>query len=195
MSSEARKVFDIEEQKAKEIIAAIKASAPVIPLIREWGRYEKELYNVTVKIEELHKITDAIAITIEAVEDDSLKEQLQRELNTRVINHNVAKIRESELQDICKNIEKEVISYQKYARIHDWVTLDNLKEALKLEPFEEEKDLFSIMFFIYNRNSVESSKEKEKSFIKDRYSINKEICSFILQDWNTMLDSLKSNKI
>lgn len=195
MNSEARKVFDVEEQKAKEIITAIKAIAPVIPLIREWGRFEKELYNVTVKIEELHKITDAIAITIEAVEDDSLKEQLQRELNTRVINHNVAKIRESELQDICNNIEKEVISYQKYARIHGWVTLDNLKEALKLEPFEEEKDLFSIMFFIYNRNSVESSKEKEKSFIKDRYSINKEICSFILQDWNTMLDSLKSNKI
>lgn len=195
MSSEARKVFDIEEQKAKEIIAAIKAVAPVIPLIREWGRYEKELYNVTVKIEELHKITDAIAITIEAVEDDSLKEQLQRELNTRVINYNVAKIRESELQDICNNIEKEVISYQKYARIHGWVTLDNLKEALKLEPFEEDKDLFSIMFFIYNRNSMESSKEKEKSFIKDRYSINKQICSFILQDWNTMLDSLKSNQI
>lgn len=195
MSGEARKVFDIEEQKAKEIITAIKAAAPVIPLIREWGRYEKELCDLTVKIKELQKVIDAIAITIESVEDNSLKEQLQKEVDIRVTNYNVAKIREGELQGICKNIEEEVISYQKYAKLHGWVTLDNLKKALELEPFEEDKDLLPVMFFVYNRNSMQAGSEKERAFIQVRYSMNDKIWTFVFKDWNTMLESLKSNLI
>lgn len=195
MSNEARKIFDIEEQKAKEIIAAIKAVAPVIPLIREWGRHEKELCDLTVKIKELQKVTDAIAITIESVEDKSLKQQLQREYDLKVTNHNIAKKREIELQGICKNMELEVISYQKYAKLHGWVTLDNLKKALELEPFEKDEELLSIMFFIYNRKTSNVDSSKEKTFIEHRFSEKQKMFYFILDGWNKMLDSLKANKI
>lgn len=195
MSSEARKVFDVEEQKAKEIITAIRAVASVIPLIRDWGKYQTELYDVTEKLKELDEIIDAMAITINSIEKDSLKQQLQIELHERNENYNIHKMREMELQGICENIEKEVISYQKYAKLHGWATFDDLKKALELEPFEEYEDLLSIMFFVYNRNSSNSSNEKEKLFIEDRYSINNEKSSFIFKDWNEMLESLKSNLI
>ena len=195
MSSEARKVFDVEEQEAKEVITVIKAVAPVISLIRDWGRYEKEFYDVTHKLKELKKIIDAMKITIESVKDNSLKQQLQIELHTRIENYDTYETRERNLRGTCTIIEKQVILYRKYARNHGWVTLDNLKKALKLEPFEEYEDLLSIMFFVYNRNSSNSSNEKEKLFIEDRYSINNEKSSFIFKDWNEMLESLKSNLI
>ena len=38
MSEQARKTFNVKEQKAKDVLAAIQTVKPVITLIREWGK-------------------------------------------------------------------------------------------------------------------------------------------------------------
>ena len=43
MSEQARTVFDIEEQKAKDVLAAIKVVKSVLPIIREWGKKKKNI--------------------------------------------------------------------------------------------------------------------------------------------------------
>ena len=195
MSEQARKVFNIEEQKAKDVLAAIKAIMPVISLIREWGKVEQEYEQIADANRKLSKEIESIKHVIGlAFSEGQLKKDLLKILEEKSSKYKVDTKKEEELKSICDNMEREVISYQNYAEGFDWITKSVLQELFKLDTFGKEK-FFSMMFLLLNANaSYEVRKIVELQYfdcIKE-YRIN---CLVSSGGWNYMLEKLKANEL
>ena len=195
MSKQARKVFDIEEQKAKDVLAAIKTIMPVISRIREWGKVEKEYKQIATNNEQLFKEIESIKHVIGlAFSEGQLKKDLSKILEEKSSKYKVDTKKEEELKIVCNVMEIEVISYQKYAGVFDWITKKCLEKVLELNTFNKEEFL-SMMFLLLNANvSYEVRKILELKYSNRirEYRINYLVSS---DGWNYMLEKLKANEL
>ena len=120
MSEQARKGFNIEEQKAKDVLAAIKAIKPVISLIREWGKVEQEYVQISEDNKKLSKEIESIEHVIGlAFSEGQLKKDLSKILEEKSSKYKVDTKKEEELKSVCDDMEREVVSYQNYAEGFD----------------------------------------------------------------------------
>lgn len=84
MSEQSRKMFDIDEQKAKDVLAAIQAVKPVLSLAREWGIKTRTYTQVTEDNERLSEEIESIKYVIGLTCTGSmLAEELNKVLNEK----------------------------------------------------------------------------------------------------------------
>jgi len=194
MSEKARTVFNIEEQKAKDVLAAIKVVQPVLSIIRYWGVKEKEYEKVSENNAELAKQMESIAhvcgLTCEGL---ALKEELSQLLKDKSSKHKEFSQREKELKCICTDLEEEVILYQKYAKMFSWIDKDIIEKVLNLNNFDNKEEFLSMMFLFLNAGISYYNLKPLNFFIgKEGYYTNVLLSS---GGWNNMLKYLKSNKL
>lgn len=190
MSENARTVFNIEEQKAKDVLAAIQTVKPVISLIREWGKITKEytqLKEDNAKLsEEIASIKKVIALTCTGL---TLQNDLWQIVNNKSSEYEEAKEKEEELKSIYDNMEKEIIFYREYVNLFNWVDKNIVEEVVKLNDFENKEEFLSMIFLFLNANV-------SKYNLKPLYCfIGREGYCAIHNGWNWMLDKLKSNEL
>lgn len=192
MSEQARKRFDIEEQREKDLLQVVKNITPVIPLIREWGKTEKKL-SITEKEEErLKEEIGALDMTIKLLKGD-IRVALAREHDQRC--EELRKIREQceELRNACEDFESEVHSYERYTELYNW---GKIFQLLNSDTFQNNEEVLALMFLIYNggaytmkmNNFFLSSSLLNKKFNDQKYRA-------LTHGWDTMLEALKANEI
>lgn len=194
MNEQARTVFNIEEQKAKDVLAAIQVVHPVISIIREWGKVEQEYektvnYNIKLS-EEIKSIKYVLGITCTA---DELKERLSEILEDKFSEYKTSMQKEEKLKIICDDMENEVILYQQYANMYTWIKKNNIKRILDIKSFEDKEEYLSLMFLLLNANLAYYDLRTLYYFNdREEYQINSLISC---NGWNNMLKKLKSNEI
>lgn len=194
MSEQARKVFNIEEQKAKDVLAAIKTVQPVLSIIREWGVKEQEYKHVSENkkklSEEISSLKHVIGLTCKGLD---LEKDLSEMLETRSSEYEVSLKGEEKLKGICKDLEGEVLLYQEYAKMFTWIDNNVIEEILKLNNFEDKEEFLSMIFLFLNAKVLYYNLEPLHCFIdKEGYHINALTSS---NGWNWMLNQLKLNKL
>lgn len=186
MSEQARKVFYIEEQKAKDVLAAIKAIEPVISLIRVWGKTEQELLTAEQEEKRLKEEIDAIDVTIKLLTGDIVG-ALAEEHDKRCRAYRETQGKCEELREKCKNFEAEVISYQEYVKLYNWENT-----YIKPYSFETKEEILALLFYLYNVKFTNDS--IIKSLFLQKW-FNNQSCYYLEDGWNRMLEGLKANKI
>ena len=185
MSENARTVFNIEEQKAKDVMAAIKVVQPALSLIREEGKIKKEYIQLkedNAKLsEEITSIKKVIALTCTGL---TLQNDLWQIVNNKSSEYEESKEREEELKIIYDNMEKEVILYQEYAKLFNWVDNNVIEEVLKSNDFEEKEKFLAMMFLFLNSNISKYNLGPLHCFA------GREGYHAIHQGWNWMLNKL-----
>ena len=194
MSENARTVFNIEEQKAKDVMAAIKAVQPVLSLIREGGKVKKEytqLREDNVKLsEEIASIKKVIELTCRGL---SLEKDLMQILNNKSSEYEKSKKREEELKCIYDNMGKEVTLYQEYANMFNWIDKSIIEKVLNLSNFEDKEEYLSMMFLFLNAGISDYYLEPLNCFMfKEGYYLN---CFMSSGAWNWMLNKLLLNEL
>lgn len=192
MSEQARKVFDIEEQQAKDVLSAIEVVQPVLSIIREWGKITKEYTKLTednVKLsEEIASIKKVIGLTCSGL---SLEKDLMQILNNKSSEYEKSKKREEEFKCVYDNLEKEVILYQEYAKFFNWINKSIIEKVLNLRNFEDKEEYLSMMFLFLNAGISDYYLEPLKcSMFSERHYYIK-----VSGGWNWMLDRLLLNEI
>lgn len=191
MSEQARQVFDLEEQKAKDVLAAIKTIVPVIPLIREWGKVEQELYAAKNEEKKLREEIAALSRIGKLIPDISIIDEISGECNKRFEKSTEVKVKCKELQTKYDEYEQQVILYQKYVSLFEWVLYPHITRVSNLYSFEEDDEVLAILFFWYNQNKKTTHYQLSQIL---RLS-NKQLPEFLLQGWNAMLAALKENEV
>lgn len=194
MSEQARKVFNIEEQKAKDVLAAIKTVQPVLSIIREWGVKEQEYKHVSENnkklSEEISSLKHVIGLTCKGLD---LEKDLSEILETRSSEYEVSLKGEAELKCICDKLEGEVLLYQEYAKMFSWIDKDIIEKVLNLNNFDDKEEFLSMMFLFLNASISYYNLKPLNLFIgKEGYYTNVFLSS---GGWNNMLEYLKSNKL
>ena len=190
MSQQARTVFNIEEQKAKDVLAAIKVVQPVISLIREWGNITKEytqLKENNAKLsEEITSIRKVIALTCTGL---MLQNDLCQIVDKKSSEYEESKEKEEELKDIYDNMEKEIITYREYADLFNWIDQNIVEKVVKLNNFEDQEEFLSMIFLFLNANV-------RKYYLKPlNCFVGRKGFSAIHNDWDWMLEKLIANEI
>lgn len=195
MNKEIRKPFSLEEQRAKDLLAAIKTVTPVIDLIREWGKQEKEYNEVMEKEKALSKEIESIKYVLGiAYTGGELKDSLSTLLEKKETSYKEVSEQVKELKAICDSYENEVISYQDYVDLFT-VDEDIILNVLELKLLKTKDEGLAIVFFIYNHNFFESRRLKAglPFFFKDCEGLMFRLLSN--ESWNKMLSELKEGKI
>jgi len=191
MSTEERKVFDIEEQEVKDVSSVIKTITPVISIIREWGKEEKEFKAVQEKSSNLLCEIDAIDRTINVFDDktSTIYKVLVEECNKRTDRYNKLEGRRINLQKLCSNLEKEVVSYRNYARLFNWVT-DGIIDGIRASNLiESEEECLTLLFFMHNiYTPYETGRAAIKCYLASK-GMNPERLNL---EWNDFLKYLKN---
>ena len=191
MSQQARTVFNIEEQKAKDVLAAIKVVHPVLAIIREWGVKEKDYEKVSEYNVELSKQMDSIATVCGlACKGLPLEQKLSQMLKNKASEHNETCKRESELKRICDDLEGEVVLYQEYAQMFSWIDKSIIEKVLHLSNFEDKEEYLSMMFLFLNAGISDYNLEPLKWSVFNERSYYIRLSS----GWNWMLEKLKANE-
>lgn len=194
MSEQARQVFNLKEQKAKDVLAAIQVVKPALSLAREWGRKTIEYTQLTKDNARLANEIESIKHVISLTSTGStLAEELKEVLNEKSSEHEASLKKEEELKKIYEDMEREIILYQEYAKQFDWIDQNILRLVLKLNNFEDKEEYFSMMFLLLNANISEFNLEPLCYFInKEGYYANVLISS---RGWNWMLEKLVANEL
>lgn len=190
MSEQARQVFDLEEQKAKDVLAAIKTIVPVISLIREWGKVEKELESAKKEKTRLTKEIASIGKTLGVLSGTAIIDDLAEERNKRCRMCAEVKEKGEELQRKYDEYEQQVISYQNYASLFGGRHVFARQRVLEQNSFEGKDELLAMLFFLYNKEDGFGFQERfqVESRFRDR------LPRAFLDDWNSMLAVLKANE-
>lgn len=183
MSEQARTVFDIEEQKAKDVLAAIKVVKSVLPIIREWGKKEEKYKNLSTYNQKLSEQIRSINLTIAETDNRHLY-PLLKDKNSE---YDESSKREAELKCICDNLEGEVFLYQKYAKIFSWIDKSIIEKVLNLNNFKDKEEYLSMMFLLLNADISEYNLKPMNQ--RSYYYIG------FTYGWNWMLNKLKQNEI
>ena len=190
MSTEERKMFDLMEQQRSDIFTVVKIISPVIPLISEWGKAEREYEKVCGEVKKISKEIKTIKDALEILSGDQIIEALNVALKEKCDAHNQLYKKREELKQVCDNFEIEVIEYQNYAKMFEgWMSTNNL-DRMDWSKLKTQKQCFAILFLGFhaakhNRSAVLTIKANlaRKNFNGD-----------ILQnEWNYMLKYLKNN--
>jgi len=191
MSTEERKVFDIEEQEVKDVSSVIKTITPVISIIREWGKREKEFKTAQEEVANLLCEINAIEGTITVLSDknSTVHQELVKELNKRDDMYNKAKKRRDNLQILCGNLEEEVISYRNYARLYNWVTDATINTTIHNNLIESEEAYLAVIFFMHNiYTPYEPTRAAINGYLASK-GMNPEVLNI---EWNDFLRYLKN---
>lgn len=187
MSENTRKVFDSREEEVKDLSLVIQTITPVISLIREWGRTERKLSNTAKKMRSLEEENDALDATIKLVKGDIVS-ILAKEHDKRC--EALKKIREK-LENACEDFEGEVISYQEYTQRYKWATASHIEMLLKSNSCMDYEWTLALIFLVHNNKSINLFEwNRLVEYIQENV---KE--TFLIEDWNTMLEALKENRI
>lgn len=191
MSEQARKAFDLEEQQAKDVLAAIKTMVPVISLIREWGKVGQELQEANNEEMRLEEEIASIGKTLGMLSGKAIIDDLAEERNKRCRRH--AKIKEKceKLQHKYDEYEREVMSYQNYASLFGVKYVRGIYIALEQNSFNGKDEFLALFFFLHNKEG--GIEFYERSHVKDRF--DKRLNSILLCDWNAVLAALKANEV
>lgn len=188
MSTETRQAFNLSNQKEKDILAAVKTITPVISIIREWGKAEREISEVKGKLKKNnaeYQRLSSIADRITEIGKNALNIAFERNYEER----KKLSERVNKLQEVCNNFEKQVINYQNYVRTFKHVEGNIIQMIQGSNLFENEEDsVCFLVFFIYNID--EDLRKYEYLFNKvSSYFEEKQIeCS-----WTNILQYLKNN--
>lgn len=186
MSEQARQVFKIVEQRSKDTLRVIKTIAPVISIIREWGKVERELSEIDEKIKELKIQKEGLTKALDIISDEYAKLAIEKQLSKVTSELMQSCLTKNELRERCKIHEDEVISYQEYAKLYNWInTIDIEKAIINGEEF------LAIMFLVYNRGI---NSDCEFDYIRKKFPQKVQSYAY-LRRWNRMLESIKENKI
>ena len=192
MSQQARKVFDIEEQKAEDVLAAIKVVQPVLSIIREWGGKTQEYTKLTEDnsrlSNEIASIKHVVGLTCTL---STLAEELCEILDNKTLVYKESIKKEEELKNICSDMEKEVLLYQEYAKLFSWIDRSTIEKLLNLSHFSEKEEYLSMMFLLLNAGISHHNLEplKWSKFTDRSYYIR------LNGGWNWMLEKLMANEL
>lgn len=195
MSEQARTVFNIEEQKAKDVMAAIKVVQPVLSIIRKWGKVTKEYTQLTednLKLsEEIASIKKVIELTCSGL---SLEEDLNKILNNKSSEYEKSKKREEELKKISSDMEKDVLLYQEYAKLFNWIDHCIIEKVLNLHNYEDKEEYLSMMFLIFNAGISEQNLYPLKccTMLREKHQ---HYYVRVNCGWNWMLNKLLLNEL
>lgn len=192
MSEQARQVFDLDEQKAKDVLAAIQVVKPVLSLCREWGRTYREYSKIdnASLAKEIESIKYVIGLTCTGSE---LREQLRQILDEKSLEYEASLRKEKEIKRIYDGIEEEICLYQSYAKLFNWIDKSVIERVLKLNDFEDKEKYFSMMFLLLNADISTHNLEPLRCFInKEGYYANALISS---NGWNWLLNKLMLNEL
>lgn len=191
MSEQARKVFNIEEQKAKDVLAAIKVVQPVLSLIREWGKKEQEYKQLSEDNKKLSEEISSVKHTVRlTINGSDLERQLTIILKDKSSEYEESSKREAELKCICDKLEREVLLYQEYAKMFSWIYKSIIEKVLELNTFLDKEEYLSMMFLFNNAGISNYNLEPLKwSVFKDKSYNIRFTCG-----WNWMLNKLKQNE-
>ena len=196
MNTEIRKPFSLEEQRAKDLLAAIKTVTPVIDLIREWGKQEKEYNEVMEKEKALSKEIESIRYVREiSYTEGELRDSLSTILERKEASYKEVSEKVKKLKAICDSYENEVINYRKYVKLFIDVDEDAMLDVLELELLKTKDEGLAIVFFVVNQSSFEVGRLKGSM---PGYFEGVGGCMYRLlsqPDWNNMLRELKAGKI
>ena len=190
MSTETRKAFNIAEQKAKDILAAVKTITPVISLIREWGKTERE-YNLALiekakVLEELKSLEHVLEIIFSG---DEIKEPLSKELEKKKEYVQELDNKTQRLEKICNYFALEVIEYQSYAQLFSWWRDAKICEKVVKSLSSKEENL-AIIFLL-----LSSGTNGGYLSIYNEVENSGTYCECIINGWDYMLRHLKDNSI
>lgn len=173
MSEETLKEFNLEEQKAKDIEAAVKTIIPVISIIRKWGKtkevcewYQNEnniMYGMLKISENKLSSTDKKFVKDKAIPE--YEEMFERYQKTCSI-----------IKEYFYNLsqfENLVNQYKEYASLFNWITVKDVEKTLGLYDFSED-EILSLLFLVLNNYNV-SLIYKDKSMVeifKSRINFN-----------------------
>lgn len=183
MEKKARKVFDLNEQQAKDVLAAIKAIVPVISLIREWGKAEQELSKVKSDNLRLRTEVESLEKTTEILSDSDIVEKLKEETEKKKKEYQENNEKKVGLKEKCEAYEDEVICYQDYAEMFSWIDDDVFKKTSELSSFEDEEEILAMAFLLLNSGTN----------LKGFHSFDMD--NIIALGWNDMLRMLKANEL
>lgn len=195
MSTETRKQFNVQEQRAKDLLAAIKTITPVIDLIREWGKKEKEYNEVMENQKALSKEIESIKYVLGiAYTGDELKDTLSTLLEKKETSYKEVSEQVKQLKAICDSYENEVINYQDYVDLFK-VDEDLILDVLELKLLKNKDEGLAIVFFIVNHNFFEIGRLKAgvPFFFKEFEGLMFRLLSD--PNWNKMLRQLKAGEI
>ena len=193
MSSEARKPFYIEEQRAKDILQAIKTITPVISIIRDWGKAENELTEVTIKVAELEENISALRKSLNIILNEDVNQAINNEIKDQLEELEKVSSKKETLKEKCEKLESEIIDYQRYVKLFQDINTHIMELVLKAYSFEKDDEFFAMIFmFIINE-----SRNLDARYLVQKYQSNRWPNTFLLlsNGLNYMLKQLQENKI
>ena len=186
MSVETRKQFNIEEQRAKDLLAAIKTITPVISLIREWGKAEKELEEVCGEVKKISKEIKTIKDALEILSGNQVIEALQTAQKEKCELHNQLYAKREELKQTCDDFDEEVQSYQSYTKQFNRCIDRDVLSKVVLDKLKTQDQYWAILFLAYNADN-------EIVFIKSYLEGINFHPDVLDGGWHDMLRYLKNN--
>ena len=193
MSSEARKTFCIEEQRAKDILYAIKAISPVIEIIRAWGDAENELTEVTTKVNQLQENISALSKSFNILDIEDAKTAVNNEIKKQEEKLLKFSSRRERLKEKCDDLENEIVEYQKYAKRFQDINTHIMELVLKEYSFEKDDEFLAMIFMCI----INESRNLDSRYLVQRHQSNRWPNTFLLlsNGMNYMLTQLKERNI
>ena len=185
--TEGRKNFDVKGQKENDVLAAIKVVTPVISIIREWGKADRELSKVKTEINKLQKEVKAIDAVLEIFPKSSITKVLKEEKEQREQKAKNLEGRKDQLEENCTNLIGEVINYQEYVRVFRWIDEEMIKFLFDPDLSETGYDLYAIIFFVDN---CSDNREKVREIFNESFPERKGISKAFVE--NKVLKYLKT---
>lgn len=185
MSETARKMFDISEQLAEDLIRTIEVISPVITVIREWGKCEQEYRKAKDQSENLKEQLESFRKTISFLcEDDPTRKALEAKYEVLQQAAEAYKQKAKSLDEANRQYEQEVVDYMAYSRIL------NVNEKIwnkVLESMKVDNDNALCILFILHTGRTDTREKNKilKQYFKD-YPVDLTI------DWNRFLDFVKN---
>lgn len=196
MSEQARKTFNVKEQKAQDVLAAIQTVKPVISLIREWGKRLERYKSLAYKNQKLSEEISSIKLTISlTINESDLERQLTAILENKSSEYTESIKEETKLKSICEDLEKEINLYKEYAASFNWVDKTILKALLGLNSFEDKEEFLSMMFIFFLSKLYNNSCNLK---LMQRFKGRAEYCynPFARENgYNEMFEKLMQNKL
>ena len=193
MSLEARKIFNFEEQRANDILQAIKTITPVISIIREWGKAENELTDVTTKVAELKENISALRKSLNIILKEDVKQAINNEIKDQLVELEKFSRKKETLKEKCERHESEIVDYQRYVKLFQDINTHIMELVFKVYSFEKDDEFFAMIFmFIINE-----SRNLDARYLIQKYQSHRWSNSFLLlsNGLNYMLKQLQENKI
>lgn len=188
MNTEKRKVFNLEDQKVKDILAAIKTITPVISLISVWGKKERAYEEVSDDVKKVSKDIKILRDAAKILSDQQAKELLSKTEREKYDLYQALSQKEEILKRECKELEDEVNAYVNYAKKWVGITKNTIDRLISLNSYTKYDDAMALLFFAHITTDY-TSIERRKII---RYlSINGQDPGVIEVGWNKFINYLK----